>query len=219
MGRMRYTVDLISRYRRAFGTVDGALLGELEGMADRMIFMGGMAYNEARWKAAQAGQRRGKYDVERYNTSGGHWAEMTMTHEDEKLSFAFGALTGETEGVFGPPPLMRFQRTKNISVTEVDGGDEAEVVENFGVNSWEIDIDGLLVDMDEHAYPGEKVKKLVKFFEINDVIEVACPLLLDMGIRSIYLKDQGIEPVEGFPDTVKYSLKAKSIKPALFSLI
>ena len=63
------------------------------------------------------------------------------------------------------------------------------------------------------------MQELAKFFEINDVIEVACPLLLDMGIKSIYFKEQGFEPVEGFPDTVKYSLTAKSIKPALFSLI
>ena len=144
---------------------------------------------------------------------------MTLTHEDTKLNFSIGGLTSETEGVFAPPPLMRFRRTKNITVTVVDGGDEAEIVENFGVNSWDIELNGLLVDMDEHAYPGTKVQELAKFFEINDVIEVACPLLLDMGIKSIYFKEQGFEPVEGFPDTVKYSLTAKSIKPALFSLI
>ena len=101
----------------------------------------------------------------------------------------------------------------------IDGGNEAEVVENFGVNSWEIELDGLVVDMDEHGYPGEKVKLLAEFFEINDVIDVACPLLLDLGIRSIYFREQSFEPVEGFPDTVKYSLVAKSIKPAVFSLI
>ena len=101
----------------------------------------------------------------------------------------------------------------------MDGDDEAEIVENFGVNSWDIDLNGLLVDMDEHGYPGAKVRQIARFFEINDVIDVACPLLLDMGIRSVYFKEQSFEPVEGFPDTVKYSLTAKSIKPALFSLI
>ncbi len=63
------------------------------------------------------------------------------------------------------------------------------------------------------------MKEMARFFEINDVIEVACPLLLDMGIKSIYFKEQSFEPVEGFPDTVKYTLSAKSIKPVLFSLI
>lgn len=216
---MRYTVDLISRYQSAFGFVGGTLTGELEGLINGGIFKAGIAYNNARWEAAKLGKRERKYDVSLFAPSDWHWAEMTLTHEDKKLNFSIGAPTEETEGVFAPPPLMRFRRTKNISVTVVDGGDEAEIVENFGVNSWDIDLNGVLVDMDEHGYPGEKVKELARFFEINDVIEVACPLLLDMGIRSIYFKEQGIEPVEGFPDTVKYSLTAKSIKPALFSLI
>lgn len=216
---MRYTVDLISRYQSAFGFVGGTLAGELEGMANKAIFKAGIAYNEARWRAEKLGRKDAKFDVSLYAPADWHWAEMTLTHEDTKLQFSIGGLTSETEGVFAPPPLMRFRRTKNITVTVVDGGDEAEIVENFGVNSWDIDLDGLLVDMDEHRYPGTKVQELVKFFEINDVIEVACPLLLDMGIKSIYFKEQGFEPVEGFPDTVKYSLTAKSIKPALFSLI
>lgn len=216
---MRYTVDLISRYQSAFGFVGGTLVGELEGMANKAIFKAGIAYNEARWEAEKAGRKETKFDVSLYAPADWHWAEMTLTHEDTKLNFSIGGLTSETEGVFAPPPLMRFRRTKNITVTVVDGGDEAEIVENFGVNSWDIDLNGLLVDMDEHGYPGTKVQELAKFFEINDVIEVACPLLLDMGIKSIYFKEQGFEPVEGVPDTVKYSLTAKSIKPALFSLI
>lgn len=215
---MRYTVDLIARYQSAFGFVSGTLVGELEGLANAAIFKAGMAVNDAKWKAA--GLSKGnQYEMKVYEPSDWHWAEMTLKHEDTKLNFFIGGLTEETEGVFAPPPLMRFRRTKNISVTVVDGGDEAEIVENFGVNSWDIDMNGLLVDMDEHGYPGAKLKELTKIFEVNDIIDVACPLLLDMGIKSIYFKEQSFEPLEGFPDTVKYTLTAKSIKPALFSLI
>lgn len=216
---MRYTVDLISRYQSAFGFIGGTLVGELEGMANGAIFKAGISYNEARWKSERLKGTGNTLDADMYAPVDWHWAEMTLTHEKSKLNFSLGSLAGETEGVFAPPPLMRFRRTKNITVTVVDGGDEAEIVENFGVNSWDIDINGILVDMDEHGYPGDKVKRMAKFFEINDVIEVACPLLLDMGIKSIYFKEQGFEPLEGFPDTVKYTLTAKSIKPALFSLI
>lgn len=214
---MRYTVDLITRYKSAFSFVTGTLAGEIEGALNGGVYKAGIAYNEARWKTA--GEVNRKYDVDMFATQDWSWAEMVMKHEGREIQFSFGTLTGETEGVFAPPPLMRFRRTKNISVTVVDGGDEAEIVENFGVNSWDIELNGLLVDMDEHGYPGEKVKELATFFEINDVIEVACPLLLDMGIKAIYFKEQGFEPVEGYPDTVKYTLMAKSIKPALFSLI
>lgn len=216
---MRYTVDLISRYQSAFGFVSGTLVGELEGLVNGAIFKAGVAYNDAKWEALKRGRNDRKMDVEVFAPRDWCWAEMTLKHEGECLDFCMGSLTAETDGVFAPPPLMRFRRSKNISVTVVDGGDEAEIVENFGVNSWDIDLSGILVDMDGHEYPGEKVKKLAKFFEINDVIDVTCDLLLDMGIRSIYFKEQGFEPVEGFPDTIRYSLVAKSIKPAVFSLI
>lgn len=218
---MRYTVDLISRYQSAFGFVTGTLVGELEGLVNGAIFKAGVAYNEARWKALKtAKEKDGRdMDVELFAPRDWCWAEMRLKHEDESLDFCMGSLMSETEGVFAPPPLIRFRRSKNISVTVVDGGDEAEIVENFGVNSWDIDLSGVLVDMDGHEYPGEKVKKLAKFFEINDVIDVTCDLLLDVGIRSIYFKEQSFEPVEGFPDTIRYSLVAKSIKPAVFSLV
>ncbi|WP_455592929.1 DUF6046 domain-containing protein [Bacteroides sp.] len=216
---MRYVVDLLARYQSAFGFVGGVVAGELEGLANAGIFKAGMLLNDARWKAAKLLNGTPGYDAELYPLPDWSWAQMTLKHEGTKLAFDFSGLKGGSEGVFAPPPLMRFRRTKNITITVVDGGDEAEIVENFGTNSWDIDFNGLIVDMDEHGYPGEKLKQLRQFFEINDVIDVACPLLLDMGIQSIYFKEQSYEPVEGFPDTVKYSLVAKSIKPAVFSLI
>lgn len=216
---MRYVVDLLARYQNAFGFVGGVLAGELEGLANAAIFKAGMIYNEVQWKAAKLAKGHPVYSTDLYAEQDWSWAEMTLKYKDTKLEFSVGSLNENTEGVFAPPPLMRFRRTKNLTITTIDGGDEAEVVENFGVNSWDIDLNGLIVDLNEHAYPGEKVKQLVKFFEINDAIDVACPLLLDMGIKSLYFKEQSIEPVEGFPDSIKYSLVAKSIKPALFSLI
>lgn len=214
---MKYIVDLITRYNSAFGFVSGTAAGELEGLLNGGIFKAGIAANEARWNNTDSSER--KYSAELYAPSDWSFVEMVMKYGGKELNFSIGSLGGETEGIFAPPPLMRFRRTKNISVTVVDGGDEAEIVENFGVNSWDIELNGVLVDMDGHAYPGDKVKRLSEFFAINDVIDVACPLLLDMGIKSIYFKEQSFEPVEGFSDTVKYSLVAKSIKPALFSLI
>lgn len=215
---MRYTVDLIARYQSAFGFVTGTLAGELEGLAGAALFKAGIAVNEAKWKAAGLGKDR-KYEAKAYSPADWQWAEMTLSHKDVELDFFIGNLKEGTGGIFAPPPLMRFRRTKNISVTVVDGGNEAEIVENFGVNSWDIDMNGLLVDMDGHGYPGEKVRQLSRFFEINDVIDVACPLLLDMGIKSVYFKEQSFEPVEGFPDTVRYTLTARSVKPAVFSLM
>lgn len=213
---MRYIADIAKRYTSA-GFVSGVVVGELETLANAGIIKAGMLYNDARWKASQASDK--DYDIECYQPNNWEWAEMKLTHEKDELFFGFGMMNGETQGIFAPPPLVKFQRTKNINVTVIDGGDEAEIVENFGVNSWEIEMNGILVDMNEHQYPADKVKKLAEFFRINDIIDVACPLFMDLGIKAIYLKEQSIEPVEGYPDTIKYSITAKSIKPAVFSLI
>lgn len=216
---MRYIVDLFARYQSAFGFAVGVAMGTAEGMLNGGLFKAGIVYNDARWKIATELKGDKNFSLETYKPTDWKFAEVVMKHEGKEMNFAFGSLTAETENIFAPPPLMRFRRTKNISVTVVDGGDEAEIVENFGMNSWDIDMNGILVDMDEHAYPGEKVKELSEFFAVNDIIDVACPLMLDMGIKSIYFKEQSFEPVEGYPDSVKYTITAKSIKPALFSLI
>ena len=73
--------------------------------------------------------------------------------------------------------------------------------------------------MDNHLYPKSRVVDIARFFEINDVIEIVSPLFQDLGITSVYFREQTIEPLEAFPDTVKFSLKAKSIKPAEFSIL
>lgn len=31
---------------------------------------------------------------------------------------------------------------------------KTEIVEDFGLQSWEINIDGIIVDMERHQYPG-----------------------------------------------------------------
>lgn len=208
---MRYVTDLIKRYSEA-GFITGTLVGEGETLATAAVMKAAIGLNELKYKQSKPTKA---YDLQLFAPTDNTWAEMTLKYEAMKLEFGFGNATE----LFAPPPLMRFRRNKNITITVIDEGEEAEVVENFGINSWDIEWNGLIVDMEEHAYPGNKVKQLKQLFDINDVIEVTCPLLLDLGIKSVYLKDQEIEPMEGYPDTVKYSITAKSAKPAVFTLI
>ena len=102
-------------------------------------------------------------------------------------------------------------------MTAVDGSD-SEVIECFGTKSWVVTIEGILIDLDAHEYPSEKVQKIRKLFEINDILEVIDNRICDdWGIQSIYIEDMGeLKVVEGYNDTVKYKLKANSIKPLEF---
>jgi hypothetical protein len=133
--------------------------------------------------------------------------------------FGFASLAAESDGIFAPPPMVSFVRAKNLGITEIDEGNGGEIVENFGTKSWDIDIKGLLIEMDEHHYPQQKVRQLARFFEINDIVSVTSPIFQDLGIDSIYFSEHRMEPLEGFPDTVRFELKAKSAMPAEFSIL
>lgn len=213
---MKYWSDLLSRYQGGFGFVAGAVKANMQGLANRGIFTAGIAYNEKNYHKKSNSK---DYDLNLYTAAEFTFSDMELQYEDQSLKFAFGSMLEETDGIFAPPPMVSFKRSKNLGITVVDEGDEAEIIENFGINSWDIDIRGLLIDMNEHVYPQSKVKEITRWFEINDVINIVSPIFQDLGINSIYFKDQQIDPLEAYPDTIKFSLNAKSIKPAEFSII
>lgn len=210
---MRYVVDILKRFQSVYGFV-GA---NLQGLANRAVFRAGILYNDSKY--TRNSNDVDYKDLTLYEVADYTFADMTFHYEGSKLNFSFGSLLGDSENIIAPPPMVSFKRSKNLGITVIDDGDEAEIVENFGINSWDIDIKGLLIDMDEHQYPQSKVIDLVRFFEINDVIEIVSPLFQDLGINSVYFKEQSIEPLEAFPDTVKFTLQAKSIKSAEFSIL
>ena len=113
--------------------------------------------------------------------------------------------------------MLSFTRSKNIVKTVVDGSD-SEVIESFGCKSWDITIEGILIDLDEHSYPSDKVQQLRALFEINDILEVMDNQICeDLRIQSIYFESlEKLEIVQGFNDTMQFKIKAHSIKPLEF---
>lgn len=217
---MKYVFDIFGRFQSAYGII-GA---NAQGFANRALFAAGIAYNNAKYP--KQNNDRDYKNIEVYKLLDYNFADMELKGTDQDgnkrvLKFSYGSLVGEVDGIIAPPPMVRFRRGKNIGETTIDdGGDDSEIVEFFSLKNYEIDINGLLIDMDEHQYPQSKVKEFLSFFAINDVIEIVSPLFQDAGINSIYLRDMpNFEPLAGFPDTIKFSLLAKSIKPAEFSII
>lgn len=139
------------------------------------------------------------------------------------LSGNFGLLSGmisenETKDkVFAPPPMISFNRSKNIKTTEITNSD-VEVIENFGNKSWSIKIQGILVDMENHAYPSKWVKTLNDIFKENEPYEVASDIFADHGIQWIYFTNIESSGIQGFEDTWKFTLTARSIKPVEYQL-
>ncbi|WP_407512856.1 DUF6046 domain-containing protein, partial [Elizabethkingia miricola] len=140
-----------------------------------------------------------------------------LEYNNKELKFS-GMLEGDTSSVYAPPLMMNFTREKNLIETNVSGGDSV-VIERWGTKPWNIDIRGILIDTETHNYPSDKIEKLCRFFDHNDIISVVGSQFDDKDIKSIYLKSVDITPVEGFADTIQFTLKASSINPVTYTLL
>lgn len=134
---------------------------------------------------------------------------------NEEATMTFGSMIAG-QNVFAPPPMVSFSKSKNLVITEIDGSD-GEVVERYGDKSWEIKLQGIIVDMINHQYPEEAVVKLREFFNTAAPLKVISNgMFADLNIDSIYFTNVDISGVAGFADTIQYTLSARSIKPVEF---
>lgn len=230
------TIDLNERYKKAFGyiakvTTEGfankvvkhnteiAVQNIAASVVHTQIDKGLLAISQTKPRF-QNPDFSGHVDVMVY-ANDFTFANLKLKSADDGKVYEFknSILTDGESGIFAAAPMMKFTRDKNIVTTPVQGSDNV-VVENFGLGQWDITIEGLLVDLDEHQYPTTKVQRLRQMFETPDLFDVLeCQIMTDLGINALYFtKVENISVVEDYPDTVKYQLKAKSIEPAEFTL-
>lgn len=120
--------------------------------------------------------------------------------------------------VYAPPLMINFSRQKNLIETPISGGDGV-VIEKWGTKPWVIDIRGILIDVENRHYPTEKIKELVRFFDYDGVIKVVGIQFSEKNIDSVYLRDISFTPVEGFQDTMQFTISASSIREVSFTLL
>ena len=186
-------LDLASRYGRALGIVLSS-----EGMNQVVIT-----------------KEDNKYQVETFGEAT-NFEEITMEYGSTRLVFN-SFIGGEHSTVFAPPPILSFSRSKKLIETETNG---STIVERWNTNEWEITIQGILVDIENHNYPESQVQRMVSLFEYNGIIKVVGAQFYDKGIDSIYFsKIDEIKGAVGFSDTIAYKLTAKSIKEVTFNLL
>lgn len=187
-------IDLGSRYRASFGYTT-------PNQSDRLKKLG---FTEDTGMAA----------VEVYVTGDVSFEELELYGNGFDLTFGYAMLTknGSLGNVFAPPPMISWSRGKRITVTTLDGN-EGDVVEKYGTEPWQIKMQGLLIDMENHRYPAAQVRKLREVFEVDAAFEVSGQIFDDLGIQSIYFTNIEISGVQGFADTISFSLDAHAIKP------
>lgn len=190
-----YIINLAARYAAAFGVI---------------------AASNA-MSTVVANQEDNQYSVDVYDSEASAHEDVGFYFNGKKLFFNPNLL-GDDSTIFAPPLMMDFSREKNLIITDVSGGD-SEVIERWGTKPWNIDIKGLLIDVSGRQYPTDKIEELCRFFDYNNVIEVVGQQFYEKNIDSIYVQSVSITPLEGFADTVQFSLTARSIKEVYWTLV
>ena len=145
--------------------------------------------------------------------------KLKSAKDGKVYEFRNTILSDTDNGIFAPPPMLKFDRAKKITATAIAGSDNV-VVEDFGLEQWSITMDGLLVDMENHQYPTAKMQRFRQLFETPDTFDVLeCQVMTDLGINALYFESvKDLAVVDNYPDTVKYKLSAKSIQPPEFTI-
>jgi Domain of unknown function (DUF6046) len=126
------------------------------------------------------------------------------------------AVNGDT--IFAPPLLMSFDQEKSLIETEVND-DDPIIVERWGTKPWNITINGLLIDLDNHIYPSDEIRRLNKNWKYNGIVKVIGTQFEERDIDSVFFRSISFTSVEGFQDTVQFSINASSIRAVNFTLL
>lgn len=145
--------------------------------------------------------------------------KLKSAKDGKVYEFRNTILSDTDNGIFAPPPMLKFDRSKKITATAIAGSDNV-VVEDFGLKPWDITINGLLVDMENHQYPTAKMQRFRQLFETPDTFDVLeCQVMTDLGINALYFETvNDLSVLDNYPDTVKYKLIAHSTQPPEFTI-
>lgn len=193
---MNVTIDLSLRYRAAFGMLAA-------GKAIEKVFID---------------NRKQKPSFETYPlvNSSVEYVKMEIPGL-EPLEFD-AMLHGDRGSIFAPPLLMGFSQDKSLIETEVND-DDPVVVERWGTKPWEITINGLLIDVDNRVYPSDEIRRLNQNWKRNVVAKVIGKQFEERDIDSIFFRSISFTAVEGYQDTVQFTINASSIKAVNFTLL
>ncbi len=196
--------DFAGRYCTAFGFTPGHVSNALiEAGFDRAI----KQHHDTNFKASV-------YVFD----SNSHFDEVTLRNDSGQYLFAYREFSQGYSEVFATPPILSLRRAKNLVITPLDNSD-IEVVERYSTEPYQITFKGLLIDMEDHNFPLDKLETINKIFEVNSIWKVDSEILAAVGVDSIIIQDINIEFVEGYEDTIAYTIAARATKSIEYQLI
>jgi len=191
------TIDLAARYAAAFGMMAAGKV------IDR-VFIEKKAKND--------------YRLEVYTSSPGDFEYVKMEVPGLDALEFFSVLHGDKGSYFAPPLLMGFSQEKSLIETEVND-DDPIIIERWGTKPWDITINGLLIDLNNRVYPTDEIRRLNQNWKYNGVVKVIGKQFEELDIDSIYFRSISFTRVEGYSDTVQFTINASSIKAVNFTLL
>lgn len=191
------TIDLVARYAAAFGM---------------------MAIGKEINKLFIEQDENGDYKFEYFPFQAADVEYVKMEIPDlEPLEFS-AVLQGDQGSIFAPPMLITFSQEKSLIESEVNDADPI-VVERWGTKPWEISMQGVLIDLDNRIYPSDEIRRLNRNWQYNGVVKVSGRQFEERDIDTIYFKSINFTPVEGYQDTIQFTIQASSIRAVSFTLL
>lgn len=169
-------------------------------------------------------------NIPTYDDVDSTFAEMEFVNSlsGDKYSFGIDTLENGTPALpfmkekttarkfLAPPPMISFRRGKHSVITPIDRS-QHEVIENFGNKAYRFTLNGLLIDQEEHQYPGDLLQAAHKMFGANGTYKASGQIFDDLDIYEVFFDDDfKLEFVEGFVDTIKFSVHGISVESAEF---
>lgn len=137
----------------------------------------------------------------------------------EEFVFGCSNLLKEIDKYYATPPMLGFKRSKKLIITTLGDVNDEEAIERYNTGPYEITWRGLVVDMQDHKFPIDRLKKLNEIFEVNGIWSVESEIMQALNIHSVIISDVSIDFVEGFEDTFSYEFSMRAVKPLEFQLI
>lgn len=170
-----------------------------------------------------------------------YYPQKTENIDYSKFTFSYGkkietlefssVLKGVTGNIFAPPLMITFSQEKNLIETEICDDtpvldaenniisyDNIQVVERWGSKPWNIEIKGLLIDLENRIYPTKEINRLNQLWKTGNIVDVDGIQFIEKDIFSIFIKSIDFTPLEGYQDTIQFSMSAYSMNPVSFVL-
>jgi hypothetical protein len=174
----------------------------------------------------------GYMNLHRYDPVDSAYAEMIFesSHDGDVYRFGVDELEKGSPALpfrdrkpderlyIAPPPMVSFSREKLVNVTAIDNHPQGcEVIEDFGMRPYRIRMQGILIDSVERQAPIVLMQAVHKMFEAPGTYKVSGDLFHFLGITEVFFNSNfAIDFVEGYVDTIKFSVNAVAVSPAEF---